>query len=69
MRSLYLLIVRKIPNDTLGIYWVPIVGKVEKSTWKRVGVPPESLIREIQLSSPFGFFFPLEYFVEELKSY
>lgn len=69
MRSLDLLIVRKIPNNILGIYWVPIVGKVEKSTLKWVGLPPEIVIGEIQLSPPFGFFFFLEYFVKELKSY
>lgn len=67
VRRLDLLAGRKIPNNILE--QVPIVGRVEKSIQKWVGLPPEILIEEIQLSPPFDFyFFLMEYFVEELKS-
>ena len=62
---LYLLVGRKIPKKILK--QVPIVERVEKSVQKWVGLPPDILIDEIQLSRPFDFF--LEYFVEELKIY
>lgn len=65
MRRFDLPVGRRIPNNILK--QVPIVGRVEKSIQKWVGLPTEILVDEICLSPSFDFF--LEYCVEELKSY